>query len=123
MKLEEGEIVPASTLYDRAEALERLDGDVELFGTLAEMFVTESASYCKALTTALADADVPALRREAHTVKSMLATFSFGAGCELAMQLEHLAAAGRLDGAEALTASLIEAVQLLADQLAADLAC
>lgn len=112
-----------STLYDRAEALERLDGDVELFGTLAEMFISESADYCKALTTALADADVAALRREAHTVKSMLATFSYDAGRDLAMQLEQLTAAGRLDGADALTVSVVDAVQRLAEQLAKDLAC
>lgn len=112
-----------STLYDRSEALERLDGDVELFGTLAEMFVAESDDYCKALTTALADADPAALRREAHTAKSMLATFSYCAGTDLAMQLEQLAATGRLDGADALTTRVVEAVQRLAEQLVKDLAC
>ena len=39
------------------------------------------------------------------------------------MQLEQLAAQGRLDGADTLTASLIEAVQRLAEQLAQDLVC
>ena len=108
----------ASTLYDRAEALERLDGDEALFGTLAELFVAESAGYCAALTAALASGDTAVLRREAHTVKSMLATFSYEAGRELAMQLERLAADGRLDGAEALTLALIDAVKRLADELA-----
>lgn len=113
----------ASTLYNRAEALERLDGDLALFGTLAEMFVAESDGYCEALRTALADADPTVLRREAHTVKSMLATFSYAAGTDIAMQLEQLAAQGRLDGADGLTKRLIEAVQRLAEQLAKDLVC
>lgn len=111
----------ASTLYDRAEALERLDGDVELFDTLAGLFVAESSGYCDALTAALASADAAALRREAHTVKSLLATFSYEAGRELAMRLERLAMEGRLDGAEALTLELIDAVKRLADELAEEL--
>jgi len=112
----------ASTLYNRAEALERLDGDEDLFGNLAELFVAESTGYCDALEAALAAADAGVLRREAHTVKSMLATFSYEAGREVAMQLERLAADGSLDGAEDLTAQVVGAIKELADELAKDLA-
>lgn len=111
----------ASTLYNRAEALERLDGDEELFGSLAELFVAESAGYCSALEAALVARDVAALCREAHSAKSMLATFSYEDGREVAMQLERLAAGGSLDGAEALTAQVIAAVKRLADELAKEL--
>ena len=111
-------IVSADCLYNRAEALERLDGDEELFGTLAELFVAESAGYCRALETALAAADVAALCREAHTAKSMLATFSYEAGRQVALQLERLAAGGSLEGAAALTAQVVAAVERLADELA-----
>lgn len=106
-----------SALYNRAEALERLDGDEELFGSLAELFVAESDGYCRALAAALAVADAAALRREAHTTKSILATFSYEAGRELAMQLERLAAGGNLEGTEALTAQVIAAIKRLADEL------
>ena len=112
----------ASSLYNRAEALERLDGDEELFGSLAELFVAESAGYCSALETALAAADVAELCREAHSTKSMLATFSYEDGRVVAMQLERLAADGSLDGAEVLTAQVIAAVKILADELAKELA-
>ena len=108
----------ASSLYNRAEALERLDGDEELFGCLAELFVAESAGYCRALDAALVAADVAALCREAHSTKSMLATFSYEDGRAVAMQLERLAAGGSLDGAETLTVQLIAAVKRLADELA-----
>ena len=112
----------SSTLYNRAEALERLDGDEELFGSLAELFVAESAGYCRALEAALVAADVAALCREAHTTKSMLATFSYEAGRVVAMELERRTAGGSLDGADALTAQLIAAVKILADELAKELA-
>jgi histidine phosphotransfer protein HptB len=113
--------VSACTLYNRAEALERLDGDEELWGTLAGLFVAESDGYCEALAAALAVADVAVLRREAHTVKSMLATFSYEAGRELAVRLECLTANGSLDGAATLTQELIDAVSRLADELAEEL--
>lgn len=111
----------ASNLYDRAEALDRLDGDEELFGSLAELFVAESAGYCSALEAALAAADMAALRREAHTTKSILATFSYETGRLVAMQLERLAAGGSLDGAEVLTVQVIAAVKRLADELVKEL--
>ena len=104
-------------LYNRAEALERLGGDEEIFAEVANLFVAESANYSSALKAALAAADLEVLRREAHTVKSMLATFSYESGRELAMQLEHLAASGSLEGAEQLTFQVVEAVKRLADAL------
>ena len=109
--------MPANELYNRAEAMERLGGDEELFVDVASMFIADSAGYCAALEAALAAADVGALRREAHTVKSMLATFSYEAGRELAQRLELLAASGSLEGAGSLTAEVIAAVRRLAEVL------
>ena len=106
-----------SEYYNRAEALERLGGDADLFAEVASLFVDESAGYCSALEVALAAADAAVLRREAHTVKSMLATFSCETGRELAMRLEHLAATGNLDGADSLTAEVVVAVKRLAEAL------
>ncbi|SDH08768.1 Hpt domain-containing protein [Propionivibrio dicarboxylicus] len=107
-------------IYDRAEALTRLDGDEALFKEMAEMFVGECESYCQALAGALASREAAQLRREAHTVKSLLATFSFEAGRQLAARLEQLAAGGTIEGAESLTQDLIVAVRQLAAALAAD---
>lgn len=107
-------------MYDRAEALSRLDGDEALFQEMAGMFVAECESYCRALADALASGEASQLRREAHTVKSLLATFSFEAGRQLALRLEQLAAGGSLDGAEGLTQEVIAAVRQLAAALAAD---
>lgn len=106
-------------IYDRAEAIARLDGDESLFAEMANMFVAECDNYCQALGSALAAGDAPLLRREAHTVKSLLATFSFETGRVLAQQLESLAATGSLDGAEALAQQVLAATRQLAAALAA----
>ena len=107
-------------IYNRAEVLERIGGDEELFQTLAGMFVTDSENYCHALEAAMAAADAPTLQREAHTIKGLLATFSENAGATLAQQLEDLAKQGALEGAEALTAALLMAVKRLADVLSVE---
>lgn len=107
-------------IYDREEALARLDGDEALFNEMVEMFVGECESYCQALSGALASGEAAQLRREAHTVKSLLATFSFEAGRQLALRLEQLAAAGSIEGVGPLTQDLIAAVRQLAAALAAD---
>lgn len=106
--------------YNRAEAIERLGGDDELFANVARLFIAESAAFCDALDHALAVADATTLWREAHTVKSMLATFSFESGRALAQQLEDLAASGDLDGAASLTLALVGAVKRLVEALTRD---
>jgi len=107
-------------IYDKAEALARLDGDESLFTDLMGLFVAESESYCQALEAALKSGDAANLRREAHTVKSLLATFSYETGREQAMRLEHLAATGTLDGSEALTSEVVDAVRRLSALFAAE---
>jgi HPt (histidine-containing phosphotransfer) domain-containing protein len=109
--------MPENAIYDGAEALRRLGGDKELLAQVSALFVAESGGSCRALQAALAAGDAQVLRREAHTVKSMLSTFSFESGRHLAQRLEDLAASGRLDGAEALTGELLAAVMQLARAL------
>lgn len=111
-----------SKIYDRAEAIERLDGNEPLFAEMAEMFVAESEAYCAELERAVASGDAEAVRREAHTLKSLLATFSSEAGRVLAMQLEMLAASGSLEDAESLTVEVLAAVRRLAAALASETA-
>ena len=104
-------------LIDKTEAIARLGGDEALFAEMAAMFAAERETYCNALEAALASADAACLCREAHTVKSLLATFSFEEGRQLALQLEMLAASGRLEGADRLTDALLSAVRELAEDL------
>lgn len=83
---------------DKALILERLDGDEELLVTMSDIFVQESESYCRNLDQALLANDLVGLRREAHTIKSLLATFADGAGTALALALEQQAKAEQGEG-------------------------
>ncbi|MFZ2854178.1 MAG: ATP-binding protein [Rhodocyclaceae bacterium] len=106
----------------RAEVLERLDGDEELFRTLAGMFIADSRQYCSALAQALAAADAPVLLREAHTLKSLFATFSDEEGRKIAQQLEQQAGSADQADAAVLVAQMSAAVDRLAGELSAEIA-
>ncbi len=105
-------------IYNRAEVLANLDGDEEFLRSLSEMFVASSARYCSALSQAAGDR--VALEHEAHTLKSLFATFSANAGRQLAQQLESQAREGNLKNSEALIAELITTIERLSAALAED---
>ncbi|MGB4065104.1 MAG: Hpt domain-containing protein [Azonexus sp.] len=89
-------------VLDKASILDRLGGDEEIFAMMVDMFVQDVGSNCAALATALASGDAAVLRREAHTVKGLLATFSDEAGAADACIVEQQARDGLLvDQAEA----------------------
>ncbi|MDQ5879951.1 MAG: hypothetical protein QG638_2688, partial [Pseudomonadota bacterium] len=120
MPPEEAVIVePTAGAYDRAEVIERMGGDIELFQAVAAMFVEDSAGYRAALTAAVDACDVETLQREAHTVKGLLATFSCEASAMLARDIEYLARDGAFDDAAARVPQLLTAIE----DLAAALAC
>ena len=106
-------------LYDRAKALAQIDGDAALFAEIVAVLVAEGETYCAALEAALASGDASELRREAHTVKSVLASFACERGRELAWRLEEQAASGELDGASEQVAELVSVVRQLMAELEA----
>jgi signal transduction histidine kinase/DNA-binding NarL/FixJ family response regulator len=61
-------------VFDRAEAISRL-GDEELFDELVQMFIADYPRNKADIEAALSDRDCARLRREAHTLKGLLATF------------------------------------------------
>ena len=62
-------------VMDMAAALDRFDGDQDLFLTLAGLFVERSAQALAALQTALAEQDLPVLAKEAHKMKGSAMEF------------------------------------------------
>ncbi len=56
-------------VMDLAAALDRFDGDQDLFLTLTGLFVERSAQALDALQAALAAQDLPVLIKEAHKLK------------------------------------------------------
>jgi HPt (histidine-containing phosphotransfer) domain-containing protein len=106
------------SIYNRAEVLANLDGDEAFLGSLAAIFVADSARYCSALSQVAGDR--VALALEAHTLKSLFATFSAHTGVQLAQQLEAQAKVGNLENGEALIAELIITIERLSAALAED---
>ncbi len=106
-------------LYDREMALAQIDGDVALFAEIVAVLGEEGEAYCAALEAALASGDAARLRREAHTVKSVLASFACERGRELAWRLEELAASGSLDGASERVEELVSVIRQLMAELGA----
>ena len=104
-------------VYDRNRALEQLDGDAALLAEISAVFVAECDTSCCALEAALDSGDAVELRREAHTVKSTLATFASEGGRVLASELEARAATGVLEGAPGMVAELVLEIRRLAGAL------
>jgi len=84
----------ASLQLNKTRILNLLGGDEELFVSMAQIFLEEADTYCHDLEAALSAADPVALRRGAHTMKSLLASFADDEGSQLAQFLEQQAKAG-----------------------------
>ena len=74
-------------VFDHAAALERI-GDAEVLQNVAAMFVASAPTDIRALEAALATGDWLALRRVAHTLKGLFATFAASDGEQAARELE-----------------------------------
>lgn len=79
------------SVFDRADALSRIAEDEALLDTLLEMFIANAPDYLGEIDAALSPPDWPRLARAAHTLKSILATFSAGRGEAAAQALERAA--------------------------------
>lgn len=109
----------AAFVLDKALILDRLGGDEEIFAMMVDMFVQDVDNNCAGLAAALASGDPVALRREAHTIKGLLATFSDDAGAVDASVVEQRARDGVVaDQAEAV-AGLLQRLREIAAVLSA----
>ena len=79
------------TIMDLTAALDRLDGDQELFLTLAGLFVERTPQALAAIQTALSAGDLPALIKEAHKLKGSAMEFCATPAVTFAAQLEESA--------------------------------
>jgi HPt (histidine-containing phosphotransfer) domain-containing protein len=88
-----------STL-NRREALQRVEGNLELLAEMVGLFVDEYPAVADAIQTGLAEADLDKVATAAHQIKGNLATFAARDGAAAAAELEAMARAGDLHGAE-----------------------
>lgn len=83
-------------VLDRESILDRLGGDEEIYTMMVDMYRQDVENNCAAIAAALAQGDAAALRREAHTIKGLLATFSDDAGAAEAAEVEDRAKLGEV---------------------------
>jgi len=109
-------------VLNRKSILDRLGGDEEIFAMMLDMYLQDVDSNCVALDVALASGDPAALKREVHTVKGLLATFSDDRGAADALVVEQKAKHGAVAGQElavaGLQARLREVAVVLGNELA-----
>lgn len=84
-------------VLDRATALSRVGGDLDLLKEIASLFLEEYPRELDDIHKALATGDAHMLERSAHGLKGSVANFGARAAVDAAFQLEQLGKAGKLD--------------------------
>jgi PAS domain S-box-containing protein len=104
---------------NRAAALERVGGDLDLLGELAGMFLEGCPQQLAELRAAIDRSDAAAVQRLAHDLKGAVGALGAGPAFEAALRLETMARGGDLAEAGAACAALEEALTRLRPVLAA----
>jgi len=102
-----------SAPVDRAEALQRTGGNVEVLQELVALFFEECPTLMNQIRTAIADRDKPLLRRAAHTLKGSVAVFGAESAREAAWRLESIGRDGDMDEAAAAWQSMERQIKRL----------
>ncbi|MDA0333624.1 MAG: Hpt domain-containing protein [bacterium] len=105
-------------VFDRATALERMDGDEELLAELVALFLTDVPARMQELRQALTAAEVDKLERIAHGIKGAAANLGAEAMRAAALALEQIGRAADLGAAPAGLTQLEEELGRLRDALA-----
>jgi HPt (histidine-containing phosphotransfer) domain-containing protein len=103
----------AGSVLDYAEAVQRLDGQPDLFGMVAAVFLEDYPSSLAAIRDALTAGDAEALAFSAHKFKGALSALSAYPARAVALRLEEFGRAGDLQAAQQLFPALVERVNLL----------
>ncbi len=115
--VEKRESLPAEPrpeqILDRLTALARVDGDANLLGELAGLFLADSARLLSAVEEAVARGDARALEHAAHALKSSVGNFAVHAAFQAAARLEMLGRQGDLTQAQEAYAALQQEIERL----------
>jgi two-component system, sensor histidine kinase and response regulator len=77
-------------VWNKAEALERLDGDEDLLRELCQIFLEESPKLLQKLRDAVFSKDAEAVRRAAHCLKGELGYLGAARAVHAASELEDM---------------------------------
>ncbi len=109
-------------VLDRAAILERLGGDEDILAMMLDMYVQDVENNCTAIAKAFTSGNAPALQREAHTLKGLLATVSDDVGAADAYVIEKQAKGGDIAGLDAAVEALQQRIRYVGTVLQAELA-
>ena len=84
-------------VLDRAAAMARVGGDLDLLKEIAALFLDEYPRTLDEIHKALAAGDAKTLERSAHGLKGSVANFGASAAVDAAFQLEQLGHTHKLD--------------------------
>jgi two-component system sensor histidine kinase/response regulator len=104
-------------VLERATALARVGGDLDLLKEIAALFLDEYPRELDEIHKALAAGDAQTLERSAHGLKGSVANFGPRAAVDAAFQLEQLGKAGKLDQAPPVLAELERTLACLHTEL------
>ena len=76
---------------NKAVALERVGGDLELLQEIAQLFLEHSPALVDEMRTALGNGDAKSLERAAHNLKGSVSNFGAEAAQQAALRLEVIA--------------------------------
>ena len=104
-------------VLERATALARVGGDLDLLKEIAALFLEEYPRELDEIRKALATGDAHMLEHSAHGLKGSVANFGARAAVDAAFQLEQLGKAHKLDQAPPALAALERALAFLHSEL------
>lgn len=87
------------SIFDRAAALDRVGGDLELLVELAGMFLEDFPNYLSEAEIAISSGDCSTLQASAHTLKGAVGNFSAQKAYDAAFTLEQIGRSGDLSEA------------------------
>ncbi len=86
----------AAEVLDRADLLERVEGDADLLSEMVTLFRQGRPAQLAAVRRAVAAGDARALENAAHALKGMVSNFAARRATEAALQLERMGREGNL---------------------------
>ena len=111
--------VDEGAALNRHEALQRVEGNLDLLAEMVGLFVDEYPGVADAIQHGLAGADLEMVASAAHQIKGNLATFAAGDGAAAAAELEAMARAGDLHGSQGAWERFLEVFSRLEPELTA----
>ena len=95
-----------SDILNLAAALERVGGDSDFLGEVAQLFLDSAPEMLAQVRDAAKTRDARALQRSAHTLKGSVGNFGAAPTVRAALRLEQMGRAQQLDGVEEAYAAL-----------------